>query len=212
MKDLDKDTGTDSLTSLEETLQAREILIRDYMEKEKSMLDQSSQERAEKAAFWENLITETKVSAQRAQVSSYQSTAKTIARFLGIGIKEQAMLMIPFEVAEATKEMALFLATKDPSHLAASLKHTLAVSQYAAAAKTSAGAGASSAGSGSSAARAGAGGSPENKGASERDRRHATVVVNVGDGVVTHPKEFARQMIDGLNEAYQDDVHIEFAS
>ncbi len=199
------------MSSLEETLQAREMLIREHMEREKDLLEQSSGERAERTAFWENMITETKLNAQRAQVSSYQSTAQSLSKLLGIGIREQAMIMIPFEIAEATKEMAQFLATKDPSHLAASLKHTLAVSQYAAAAKTSAGAGASAAGAGSESAGRGSRGSPETQ-TSERGQKHATVVVNVGEGVVTHPKEFARQMIEGLNEAYHDDVHIEFAS
>ena len=190
-------------------MQERECLIGEYMERERALLDQSSDERARRTAFWENTITRTKADAQRAQVTSYKSTADSVGKLLGLGIKQQAMVMIPFEIAEATKEMAAFLATKDPTHLAASLKHTLAITQYAAAAKTSAGAG--SAGSTSSSAAQ----APKPEQAvdtSSQNRNRAKVVVNLGDGVVTHPKEFARQLIDGLNEAYQDDVHIEFAS
>jgi hypothetical protein len=211
MKDFDADIEN-SLSSLEETLQAREMLISEYAEREKAILDQSSEDRAQKTAFWENLITETKINAQRSQVTSYQSTAKSLAKLLGIGIKDQAMVMIPFEIAEATKEMAQFLATKDPTHLAASLKHTLAVSQYAAAAKTGAGAGGGAAGMSASAPRDRSEGLSETEGAPEESRHRATVVVNVGEGVVTHPKEFARQLIDGLNEAYHDDVYIDFAT
>lgn len=210
MKDFEKDTGVDPLESLEESLQAREDLIREHMEKEAAMLEAASEERAERTAFWENMITETRANAQSAQVSAYQSTAQTIARFLGTGIREQALIMIPFEIAEATKEMAQFLATRDPSHLASSLKHTLAVTQYAAAAKTGAAAGASSGGAG--AVNSGPSGATQKPGEAERERHRAKVVVNVGEGVVTNPREFARQMVDGLNEAYQDDVHIEFAS
>ncbi len=211
MKDFDADTEN-SLDSLEETLQAREMLIREYADREKAILDQSSQDRAQKTSFWENLITETKINAQRSQVTSYQSTAKSLGKLLGIGIKEQAKVMIPFEVAEATKEMAQFFATKDPTHLAASLKHTLAISQYAAAAKTSAGAGQGAAGMSGSAPRSRGERLSETQSAPEESLHRATVVVNVGEGVVIHPKEFARQLIDGLNEAYHDDVHIDFAT
>lgn len=211
MKDYDSG-GDEYLESLEESLKAREILISEYSDRENAILDRTSEERAQKTAFWENLITETKAGAQRSQVSSYQSTAKTLGKLLGMGIKEQAMVMIPFEIAEATKEMAQFLATKDPTHLAASLKHTLAVGQYAAAAKSGAGAGVSSAGAAGAASSTRQEIPSQEKEQTQETGRAATVVVNVGEGVVTHPKEFARQIIDGLNEAYRDDVHIEFAS
>jgi len=107
--------------------------------------------------------------------------------------------------------MGKFLATKDPSHLAASLKHALAVKQYADAAKTSA-----SADSGSSGAEAGKGstGAGTSSSGSENIKppSTSTVIVNIGDGVVTDPKSFARQLIEGLNEAYRDNVNIEFAN
>jgi hypothetical protein len=117
--------------------------------------------------------------------------------------------MIPFEIAETTKEMAKFLATKDPSHLSASLKHALAVKQYAEAAKTSAPGGRGSGGEGGGHIRGAEGRRAEE---TEREKSHrALVVVNVGDGIVVNPKEFTRQLVKGLNEAYKDNVSIEFA-
>ena len=93
--------------------------------------------------------------------------------------------MIPFEIAEATKEMADFLATKDPSHLAASLKHALAVKQYADAAKTSAPASSGGTSGGSASA-------PSAEPERTRHEHRARLVVNVEDGVVINPKEFTR--------------------
>jgi sugar (pentulose or hexulose) kinase len=139
-----------------------------------------------------------------AELKAYQSSVSSVAKLVGAGIKEQALIMIPFEIAEATKEMADFFATKDPSHLAASLKHALAVKQYADAAKTSAPSSSGGASGGSASA-------PSAEPERGQPEHHARVVVNVGDGVVINPKEFTRQLVEGLNEAYRDNVRIEFA-
>ena len=115
------------LQGLEDSLQARESLIQDYAQRENELLSRTSAERAQQTQYWENLVTQTKLQAQSAQVKSFASSAKSMAKSLGLGIREQALLMIPFEVAEATKEFARFLATKDPMALASSLQHALAV-------------------------------------------------------------------------------------
>jgi len=181
------------------------VRLQEYKDQELEIVSEAEARRHKLESHFSDLtrkITERNLSAE---ISAYQSAAGSMAKFLGAGIKEQALIMIPFEIAEATKEMADFLATKDPSHLAASLKHALAVKQYADAAKTSASGGGAGSGSG------GGSSTPTAEPGRERIDRRARVVVNVGDGVVINPKEFTRQLVDGLNEAYNDNVIIEFA-
>jgi hypothetical protein len=185
--------------------------LRQYKEAELAVIADAEARRYEIEKQYAELTSRLKQNSLAAELKAYQSAAGSMAKLLGLGIKEQAMVMIPFEIAEATMEMGKFLATKDPSHLAASLKHALAVKQYADAAKTSA-----SADSGSSGAEAGKGstGAGTSSSGSENIKppSTSTVIVNIGDGVVTDPKSFARQLIEGLNEAYRDNVNIEFAN
>jgi TP901 family phage tail tape measure protein len=42
------------------------------------------------------------------------------------------------------------------------------------------------------------------------DPKKTNIVVDLGEGVITDPKEFSRKMITGLNEAFTDDIHVEF--
>jgi len=178
--------------------------LRAHKEAVLEIIYQAEQRRYEIEKQFSDLVQKTKQESWLSEINAYKSSAQILGKLLGLGIKQMAMVMIPFEIAEATKEMANFLATRDPSHLAASLKHALAVKQYAQAAKTSKGV---STGGGAVVGRA-----PHLPRAQERAPRHtAHIVVNVGDGVVVHPKEFARQIIEGLNEAYRDNVVIEFA-
>jgi hypothetical protein len=179
--------------------------LREYKQEEFEIVSEAESKRAELEAQFAALTRKVKEDSQAAELNAQKSAASSMAKFLGLGIKEQALVMIPFEIAEATKEMGNFLATKDPSHLAASLKHALAVKQYADAAKASAHQ-ADSGGSAGSLA-----GQPQAPSAPAPAPKSSTVVVNVGDGVVVDPKEFARQLIAGLNEAYHDNVNIEFA-
>jgi hypothetical protein len=45
-------------------------------------------------------------------------------------LEQLAKVKAGFEIAEGTKEMALFLGTRDPSHLASSLQHFVAAKRY----------------------------------------------------------------------------------
>lgn len=205
----EKNIWNQALFYSQEQLNEQLNMLKEYKDEELRIVSEYGQTRYELESRFSGLIRRTKESNLVSELSAYQSSAKSIAKFLGMGIKEQALVMIPFEIAEATKEMAQFLATRDPSHLAASLKHTLAVKQYAEAARTSApGGGAVSGGGHIRGAEAGRGTPAE----IEREKSHrALVVVNVGDGIVINPKEFTRQLVEGLNEAYRDNVRIEFA-
>ena len=178
--------------------------LRAFKEQMLQIVSEAEQRRYLIEKQFAQLTQQSKEQSLWAEINAYKSSAKTVGKLLGLGIKEMALVMIPFEIAEATKEMANFFATKNPTHLAASLKHALAVKQYAQAAKTSKSASVSSA----LPARA-----PEKPATAtvQQPQHRATVVVNVGDGVVVHPKEFVRQIIEGLNEAYKDNVVIEFA-
>jgi len=135
-----------------------------------------------------------------------------MAGLLGGSIRDQAKVMVPFEIAEATKEFARFLGTKDPAALASSLKHALAASQYAAAAKASAGA---TAGGGGSAGPGGqgAGSAPGTQGREDEPSHHTRLIVNVGRQVgIVDTYEFARTLIDAINENIKDDVILEVQS
>jgi len=178
--------------------------LRAHKEAVLEIIYQAEQRRYEIEKQFSELVQKTKQESRLSEINAYKSSAQTLGKLLGLGIKQMAMVMIPFEIAEATKEMANFLATRDPSHLAASLKHALAVKQYAQAAKTSKSVSTSAGALGRTAPRV-----PRAQEKALRQKAH--IVVNVGDGVVVHPKEFARQIIEGLNEAYRDNVVIEFA-
>jgi hypothetical protein len=178
--------------------------LRRYKNEELKIVAEAEAHRYELEKQYSELTRRLKEQNLMAELKAYQSSVSSVAKLVGAGIKEQALIMIPFEIAEATKEMADFFATKDPSHLAASLKHALAVKQYADAAKTSAPSSSGGASGGSASA-------PSAEPERGQPEHHARVVVNVGDGVVINPKEFTRQLVEGLNEAYRDNVRIEFA-
>jgi len=180
--------------------------LQEYKEAELAIIADAEDRRYQLESQYAELTRSLKEQSLASELTAYKSASGSVAKLLGIGIKAQATIMIPFEIAEATKDMAKFLSTRDPSFLAASLKHALAAKQYADAAKTAAHAGSIGGGGGEG----GAAGAEKAK--EETKPRAATVVVNVGDGVVVNPKEFTRQLIEGLNEAYRDNVKIEFAN
>jgi hypothetical protein len=197
-------------SALAAALAQREQMIADSLERERSLVEESLSQTAERTQWWDNMVTETRSGAWGMQLKSYQSMSRSMAGLLGGSIRDQAKLMVPFEIAEATKEFARFLGTKDPSALASSLKHALAARQYAAAAKASAGA---ASGGGS----AGGGASPTAKpgaqGNQDEQSRHARVIVNVGRQVgIVDTYEFARTIIDAINENIKDDVILEVQS
>jgi hypothetical protein len=183
--------------------------LREYKQMELDIVSEAEAQRYQIESQFAELTRRSKEDSLVSEITAMKSASGTMAKTLGSGIKEQAMLMIPFELAEATKDMGMFLSTKDPSYLLASLKHALAIKQYADAAKSSApSAGGASAG--------GAGGNSDArlsapKAEAAPPNRNSSIVVNMGDGVITQPKEFVRQLVSGLNEAYQDNVDVEFA-
>lgn len=206
-----KDQRIDT-SALEAALEERQRLLEDYHTREFEFLEQTNSERAERVSWWEGVVSETRKNAYAQQLGSYKSLAGSMSSLLGASVTNQAKVMIPFEIAEATKEFARFLGTRDPRALASSLKHALAAKQYASAAKS----GGASSGSGGGGAPGGMGGAkpaaneePE----AQKARRNARVIINVGRKVgVVDTYEFARTMIDAINENISDDVVLEVAS
>jgi len=203
--------------ALRETLDERERMLAEATARELAMADEAMGEKASRLAWWESMIAENSMASADLQVSSYKSMGKSLAGLLGAGIRDQAKIMIPFEIAEATRDMARFLGTGDPMALAASLKHALAAKQYAEAAK-SGGGGASGGGRGGgrsgggwSGGGAGPGGGAGQTG--EQTGRQARVIVNVGRQVgLVDTYDFARTLIDAINENLSDDVILEVQS
>lgn len=192
--------------NLEESLAERERLTSEFLKREQELCDRAGAERAERQAWWDGLVTQNRRESFSAQLGSYQSLTRSMGALLGASIAEQAKLMIPFEVAEATKEFARFLGSGDPAALASSLRHTLAARQYAAAAKTGGGGGHGGGGGGG-------GGDKRKTEAADSDRKTARVVVNVGRQVgMVDTYEFARGLIEAINENLADDVVLEVAS
>ena len=133
---------------------------------------------------------------------------------VGIGQKIIAMAKIPLEGALAEVDFAAAMTAfatpggqaEGMGYLAASAAHIDAMAQLAKVAGGSTSTSKSHSGGGSGGSSSSQASAPP---ASPVHR--STVVVNVGDGVVTNPKEFAKQIVLGLNEAYRDNVNIEFA-
>jgi hypothetical protein len=197
-------------TALASSLAERERMIADSLERERSLVEESLAETAERTRWWDNLVAETRSAAWTTQLKSYQSMSRSLAGLLGGSIRDQAKVMVPFEIAEATKEFARFLGTKDPSALASSLKHALAAKQYASAAKASA---ATSSGGGAAAGGAAAGQAPGTPGREAEPSHHTRLIVNVGRQVgIVDTYEFARTLIDAINENIKDDVILEVQS
>ena len=196
--------------SLQTALAEREQLIADSLSRERALVEDSMSGLAERTAWWEDLITETRRGAYLTQLTSYQSMTRSMAGLLGGTIRDQAKLMIPFEIAEATKEFARFLGTRDPAALASSLKHALAAKQYAAAAKAGSQSGSSGQGGGGGLGGGGRGAATAEGKAQEESERRTRLIVNVGRQVgIVDTYEFARMLIAAINENIRDDVVLE---
>ncbi len=195
------------MEALREMMDERAALLEQYLGSEREKLETSYSDKAGTVSRWESLISDLRQSSWSEQLSSYGKLAGSMATLLGGSVKDQAKVMIPFEIAEATKEFARFLGTKDPTALASSLKHALAAQQYAKAAKSGGGsvAGYRTGGQGSAAETA-----PSN---SDPETRQTRVVVDVGRNVgLIDTYDFARELIDAINENLSDDVILEVAS
>jgi hypothetical protein len=204
----DEKTSGVELASLQSLLEERQSMMAAAFTQEIALADQAMADKATRLAWWEGMITDNRRSAEGAQLSSYSTMAKSLAGLLGGSIRDQAKIMVPFEIAEATREFGRFLSTRDPGALASSLKHALAAKQYAAAAKSGGGA-EGSAGGGSASPPAASGSAAGNAEPSRQTR----VIVNVGRQVgLVDTYEFARNLIDAINENMRDDVILEVAS
>jgi len=198
-------------TGLEEALQARESLIQDYADRENSILARANAERAQQTIYWENLITQTTLQAQSLQLKSYAASAKSMAKSLGEGIRAQALVMIPFEVAEATKEFARFLSTGDPLALASSLQHALAVKQYAEAAGAGGKSGGGGGGGGGGGAKA-----PKPESATTEPQRTGMIIIEGArrdpNETITLTGEQLYQIVDGINAKWKEgSIILDFA-
>jgi len=145
-------------------LLAEQVFMQEYDRLRQADLEKERQAKQEeyninKAANDRMLAAmEAKKKAREADIAAYTKSAR-----LGIqlAIGETALLskiFAGFEIAEATKEFAKFLGTKDPSHLVSSLEHALAAKQYLASAKGASGGGGGGGGGGAYAGAGGAGG------------------------------------------------------
>jgi hypothetical protein len=195
------------LSSLAGLLADRRDLISTSLADESALVDQALADRAARTVWWESMITDNRRATDTAQLTSYGTMARSMAGLLGGSIRDQAKIMMPFEIAEATREFARFLSTRDPAALASSLKHALAAKQYAAAAKSGGG------------GESGGGGAPPSApaasqpGAANEPSRQSRVIVNVGRQIgLVDTYEFARNLIDAINENLRDDVVLEVAS
>jgi hypothetical protein len=171
---------------------------------EQELIDRSMAERSERMRWWEEMVSQNTAATSSKNLAAYQSVARSMAALLGGSIKDQAAIMVPFEIAESTQDFARFLGSGDPSALAASLQHALAAKQYATVAKT---------GGGGGGGHGGGGGGKREEAAPAPERKATRVIVNVGRGVgVIDTYEFARGLIGAINENLRDDVVLEVAS
>jgi hypothetical protein len=177
---------------------------------EQELIDRSMAERAERMRWWEEMVSRNTAATSSKNLAAYQSVARSMAALLGGSIKDQAAIMVPFEIAESAQDFAKFLGSGDPTALAASLQHALAAKQYAAVAKTGVGGGGGGGGGGG---HGGGGGGKREEAAPVPERKATRVIVNVGRGVgVIDTYEFARGLIGAINENLSDDVVLEVAS
>jgi len=75
-------------------------------------------------------FTEAEEVAARARKEAWKDSALSGAELMIDDLEQLAKVKAGFEIAEGTKEMALFLGTRDPAHLASSLQHFVAAKRY----------------------------------------------------------------------------------
>jgi len=172
------------------------------------------------SAYWEKTISDIKYKNAMQRLATAKSIAGSLGKLFGLGVQDQAKVMIPFEIAEATKEFARFLGTRDPAALASSLKHALAAKQYGEAA-SSAGKSTGAGGIGAIAAPPAAAAAPAGPPAAalppaapipgaapetEAEKGKTFITVNVAPGVELDRYAFARDLVGVINENTADDV------
>jgi len=182
-----------------------------FSDKGNEIVSKAGAERADQNEKFQQLMAAATERSQLQQIKSYQSSAASMGKLLGAGIKTQALIMIPFEIAEATKEFARFLSTGDPMALASSLEHALAVKQYAEAAGASGGGG-SHGGSGGGGGQKAAG--PEST--KTEPQRTGTIIIEGArrdpHEQITLTGEQLYQIVDGINSKWREgSIILDFA-
>ena len=197
---------------LEEALQARESLIQDYADRTTGILNRAGDEQAAQAVYFQNLMANAVTSGQAAQLKSYQSCSRSAAKLLGLGIKEQALIMAPFEIAESVKEFAKFLSTGDPMALASSAEHALAAALYIKAAGAAGGGGGGSGGGGSA---SGVARAPKENQNPEPERTGKIIIEGAkrdANEVIQLTGEQLYQIVDGINAKWKEgSIVLDFA-
>jgi hypothetical protein len=205
--------SSDDFTSgLEEALQARESLVQDYADQTTEILNRAGEEQAAQVVYFQNLMANAVTSGQAAQLKSYQSCSQSAAKLLGLGIKEQALIMAPFEIAESVKEFAKFLSTGDPMALASSAEHALAAALYIKAAGAAGGGGGGSGGGGGG---AGAKSQTGTSAPQEPERTGKIIIEGAkrdANEVIQLTSEQLYKMVDALNRKWKEgSIILDFA-
>jgi hypothetical protein len=189
-----------------------QMAINDTYLKKTVEWDAAMDKETKKHQIEEQKIGEAQLAAYQKELDAAISLVSTAGDAFGASAKEKAAAQIPLEVAQIAIDIAKVADNfQDPpvaaGYAAAAAAPTLALGKLVeAAAGKGSGSAPSSVGGGS-----GGSSSSQASAAPASPVHRSTVVVNVGDGVVTNPKEFAKQIVLGLNEAYRDNVNIEFA-
>lgn len=157
------------------------------------------------------------VAAMDAKAGGYQQALQNMGQMLGIGNKQMAMLMIPFELAHAAADFAEGIWPPNPAALAAGTAHLAAAASWAQVAKASAKGkgGGETGGGGGGRGRGGGGGQVPGAGRAQPPvRRQEIVIYGAGrkDDIVINPEAFAKNIIEQVSEQWEADVtHVIYA-
>jgi len=111
----------------------------------------------------EKKTAKAKKESAKAQREALKSSTQSAANLLGVGLREQAAIMIPWEIADAASDFADFLTTKDATLLASSLANLEAAQSWGEATKSAkSGGGGGGGGKGRNRNKGGGGGGPGN--------------------------------------------------
>jgi hypothetical protein len=133
-----------------------------------------------------------------------------MGKLFGLGVREQSLLMIPFEIAEGVKEFAKFLGTGDPMALASSVQHGLAAALYAKAAGTAGGGGGNAGGGGGG----GGGAAAKTQAPVVQPERTGTIII---EGIrpneqITLTGDQLYALVDSLNQKWKEgSIVLDFA-
>ena len=175
--------------------------------------DAAMDREAKKHQQEDSKIQEDEVKAREENLKAAEDIAGSIGDALGVGQKTMALVKIPLEGALAAVDFAAAMTdfatpggqAAGVAHMVASAAHLDAAVQLAKAAGAAGGSHSASGGSG------GGGSSSSPAAAPAAPAKQSSVVVNLG-GRGLFNKNDIKDLVLGLNEAWRDNVHIEFAN